>query len=439
MRIELTIKTDYLPSWGAWEGVRELVQNAKDAETEFGAAMTVRHRPPHTLVIENDGTTLPHEALLLGHTSKSGRSDMIGKFGEGLKLGILALVRKGAQIKIRSGSEVWVPRIVRSDKFNANVLAFDILKNREQKNRIQIEIIGIDEASWATIKEKFLFLQKIKDRHCIETSYSGKILTAPEHQGVIFVRSIHVFKNPELRYGYDLNDVEIDRDRKMIDQTSLRWRLCNLWKNAVNEKPELQLQYVQLLDDQAADLEGLDSYSAKSLAEELRVQVAQRFWRRHGKNALPVTNLAQSAEVAHLGMTGVVVPGALHAVLEAQLGTVEENKAKLAFLPKHTYSWGELSSDEHKNLEAAIALVNAQEPVSLADIDVVDFRTENIEGLFKNGRVLLAKSRLASVQGALEVLVHEVAHRAGGDGEKTHVARIEKIWSGIVAALRGAA
>jgi len=434
MRIELTIKTTYLPEWGIWEGIRELIQNARDAETEFGASMTIRHRAPHTLCIENEGTVLPHEALLLGFTSKSGRSDMIGKFGEGLKLGVLALVRKGFKIKIRSGSEVWVPRIVRSEKFDAEVLAFDVHKGRKDERRVQIEVEGIDAEGWRIIKDKFLFLSKLSDRHCV--SYGGSsILTDPKLQGMVFVRGIHVYKSPELRYGYDLTDVEIDRDRKMIDQSSLRWRLAYLWQNVVNERPELAAEYTQLLDDQAEDLAGLDSYSAKRLSEDLRQKITSRFLERHGDNALPVVNLAQSSEIEHLGMKGVVVPGALRAVLEAQLGTVEENKHKLTFLPKRTYSWGELSPEERFNLKRAIELVNAEDAVALSEVDVVDFRTDSVEGLFCEGKISVAKNRLCSASKTLEVLVHEVAHKHGGDGEKAHVASIERIWSGIVGKL----
>ena len=74
MKLELTIKTDYMPGWGIWEGIRELVQNGRDAEVEQDALLTVRHRKESDiLVIENEGCTLPHEALLLGHTSKIGR------------------------------------------------------------------------------------------------------------------------------------------------------------------------------------------------------------------------------------------------------------------------------------------------------------------------------------------------------------------------------
>lgn len=437
MRIELTIKTDYLPEWGVWEGVRELVQNARDAETEFGAPMSVRHRPDtNTLVIENEGTTLPHEALLLGFTSKSGRSDMIGKFGEGLKLGILALVRKGAQVKIRSGSEVWVPRIVKSEKFDANVLAFDIHKGRKDDNRLQVEIVGIDTESWMLIRNKFLFLQKPKDRHCKATISNGTLLTGPEHQGMVYVRGIHVFKSATLRYGYDLPDCEIDRDRKMVDPASLRWRLAYLWKSAVNEQPELVDEYIELLDGQSTDLEGLDSYTAKHLADNVRSRITNRFLLKHGENALPVSSLSESAEVQHLGIHGVVVPSALRAVLEAQLGTIEENKEQLKFQPKHVYSWGDLSAQEQKNLTSAIALVNTQDAVSLADIDVVDFRDETFEGLFSDGRVKVARRMLKDADATLTVVVHEVAHKHGGDGEKAHVENIEKIWGGIVRSLR---
>lgn len=439
MRIELTIKTSYLPDWGIWEGIRELVQNAKDAETEFSAPMTVRHRAPSTLVIENEGTVLPHEALLLGYSSKQDRSDMIGKFGEGLKLGILALVRKDIPVKIRSGSEVWVPRIVRSEKFNADVLAFDIHKGRKDERRVQIEIQGVTEDTWEKIRDRFLFLTKVASHKKITPpADSGTILLDPKYLGKVFVRGIHVYTNASLRYGYDLADVEVDRDRKMIDQASLRWRLTRLWQNAVKNDPGLVDCYIQLLDDQAADLEGLDSWSAKNLAEQVLDKVAARFQRRHGDNALPVTSLSQSAEIEHLGMTGVVVSGTLRAVLEAKLGTVEENKEKLQFLPKHTYSWSDLTEKEKTNLLEAIDRVNQHEPITLADVDVVDFRNDDTEGLFKAGRVLVAKKCIASKIGALTVLVHEAAHKHGSDGEMSHVRNIERIWGGIVEQISGA-
>src|SRR5687767_3339118 len=81
--IELTIKTDYLPSWGSYEGIRELIQNGRDAEIELNAPLKVRHVDRHLdpltlpyLSIENVGVTLPYEVLLLGHTTKVGKEGL---------------------------------------------------------------------------------------------------------------------------------------------------------------------------------------------------------------------------------------------------------------------------------------------------------------------------------------------------------------------------
>ena len=121
MKIPLSIEADYLPEWGAWEGIRELVQNGKDAEVQLDAPLKVTHKN-QTLVIENEGASMERRALLFGSTTKTGRDDLIGKFGEGLKLGMLALVRAGRPVKIRVGGEVWIPTIEKSNGCNANGL-----------------------------------------------------------------------------------------------------------------------------------------------------------------------------------------------------------------------------------------------------------------------------------------------------------------------------
>src|SRR3970040_1423187 len=112
MKLELSIKTDYLPEWGTWHGIRELVQNGRDAEIQFDAPLKITHQG-QTLRIENVSVTLPHEALLFGHTTKTDRGDLAGQGGEGLKLGVLALVRGGQPVTIHSGNEVWKPTIAR--------------------------------------------------------------------------------------------------------------------------------------------------------------------------------------------------------------------------------------------------------------------------------------------------------------------------------------
>lgn len=440
MKIPLTIKTSYLPTWGAWEGCRELVQNGKDAETELLAKLTVRHRADtSTLVIENEGCTLPHEALLLGHTTKADRPDTIGRFGEGLKLGVLALVRAGHSVKIRSGNEVWIPSIEKHAAFDADVLMFDITGGRKPENRVQVEVGGIDAADWAAMKDRFLFLQDMS-----ETSVrcsGGTLLLDKKFEGRLYVKGIFVSEDPRFSVGYDFYDAQLDRDRKMIERYDLQYRTQNIWREALATRPDLMERFTKLLDNQAADIEGIDSYNAGWLPEAAKTEAARLFAERYGAEAVPVATLADSKDVEHLGKKGVVVPKSLKAVLETTFGTTDKIKEGLRNEVVKTYGWHELSEAERANLERAVALVSAVEPVALDTIDVVDYRDEKILGMYHGatGRVSLKKGRLADRKETLATLVHEVAHRQGGDGDHSHVGRIEAIWAGIVENLTGGA
>jgi hypothetical protein len=437
MKIELTIKTTYLPQWGVFEGIRELIQNGKDAETEFSAPLTVRHKADtNTLVIENEGATLPHEALLFGHSTKADRSDLIGKFGEGLKLGTLALVRAGYNVKIRSGSEVWEPAIQRSEKFDADVLVFNINIGRQPKNRVQVEVSNITAEEWDLLKQHFLFLNKSKEEDRINTPY-GALLLRPQDVGKVFVKGIFVEQEPKLQYGYDLTkDVTIDRDRKMVARWELEWRTRLIWTNSLSTHGALASNYLKMIYEGAADVKDVDENTAKQLPENVKTQAVADFKERYGEDAIPVDNMADSKDVAHLGKNGVIVNKSLKSILQSILGSTEQIKADLENEVKHHYSWNDLSAEEKKNLEEAIALVNKVAPIALSDVDVVDFRSETTLGLIKDGRMLLAKNKLADREMTLETLVHEVAHRCGADGSHQHVAAIERIWSGIVASFR---
>lgn len=440
MKIELSIKTEYLPTWGSFEGIRELIQNGRDAELEFGTPLEVRHQADNnTLVIETTGRTLPHEALLFGYTTKVGKGELIGKFGEGLKLGTLALVRSGYDVKIRSGAEIWTPTIERSEKFDADVLVFNIEKGRKPKDRIQIVVYNISKEEWDTMRACFLFLNKRskEDKFRIDTSY-GALLLDEADRGKVFVKGIFVEHDPELKWGYDLTkDVEIDRDRKMINRYDLKWRMALIWKLSMSERQDLINAYLEMLEKNTADLAGVDEYSASSLPEEVKKQAAAKFTATHGANAVPVESLADSKEVEHLGRKGILTPyKPLKAVLETIFGNTEKIKLDLRNEVVRHYSWSDLTIEERSNLESAIALVNKVEPIALDTIDVVDFRSEDTVGMFKDGRVFLSKNKLSDRDMTLETLIHEVAHFAGSDGSHRHVANIERIWSRIVSELR---
>ncbi len=437
MKIELTIKADYLPSWSVWEGLRELIQNAKDAETEFGARMEVRHhKASNTLIIENTGCTIPHEALLFGHTTKADRSDMIGKFGEGLKLGILCLVRGGHDVRIRSGSEVWIPSIAHSEKFDAEVLVFNIERGRANKPRVQIEVGSITEEDWEAFRPCFLFFDSLKSDEKIPTSF-GTLLLNPGHAGKLFVKGVFVESDSKFQLGYDfVEGVSLDRDRKMIARWDMGWRAQSIWAEALAVRPDLFDRFMLLVEAETSDVNGVDEDSAKRLPKGVLERAKKEFHTKFGNGAVPVATLAESKDIDHLGKTGVIVNKPLRLILQAVMGQTSQVKEDLKKAVARRYSWSELTEVEKVHLEAAIFFVNSAERVTLDDVEVVDFRSDSLWGMFEKDaekeHFLIAKAQLANRAQTLRILVHEVAHREGGDGDKDHVMRIEKIWSAIV-------
>lgn len=434
-KIQLSIKTTYLSSWGAYEGIRELVQNGRDSEID-GFPLKVDWYN-NTLRLENTGVTLPLKALLLGHTTKEGRSDQIGKFGEGLKLGVLALVRAGHPVKIRNGSEVWVPSIERSETFDDDVLTFRIEDGRKDGTRLRIEVGGITKEAWAQMKTCFRFLDKPTDSDVINT-YHGSLLTAPEQRGRVFVKGIFVQSDPQLHYGYDLKNADLDRDRKMVESFDLRYNTRQVLFLALNQRESLRPTFPAMLENPTLEVEMItDATSISSVSESVAKFVADDFKNKYGDDAVPVRSLAESKDVEHLGKKGVVVPQQLGTVLAKVLGDTSEVKAALKKEVVKKYGWGDLSDAEKASLLSAIELVNLAEPVTLDEVDIVDFRSEDLMGQFKDGRLLLAKKRLADADETLATLVHEAAHRGGaGDGEHSFIARVEHTWKTIVAHLR---
>ena len=425
--VELTIKTDYLPNWGVREGLRELLQNAKDSEAEFGAPMSVKYDAKRMVAkIENRGAKIPQEALLLGYTSKSGRGDLIGVFGEGLKLGTLALVRSGCSVRIRSGGEVWTPEIRRSAKFDAEVLAFDIRGGNKDLDRVCVEVEGIDPRLWADTTSRILWMSK-NPGETIESMY-GTVLLDPRFRGRVFVKGMQVTMDEGLQYGYDMKELETDRDRKLVDPWALKYSMMKIWMDASNREPDLASKVAELIEvPEAADLSHFDGgYVGHSVNSYVMDAVADRFEESWGEDAVPVKTVQESREAEHYGKKGVVVSSRQRGFLSCKYG--EDPLSSLRRGASRTWGWHELEEGEKRSLEWAMRLSGTEgDPM-----EVVDFFSASMLGLYDGGKILLARKTLADRTEALKVLVHEKAHEGGGDGEKGHVDRMQDIWAGIV-------
>jgi len=431
MKIPLTISEDYCDSWGLFEGVREFMQNARDA-TRSGCTFDSFYLPEESrLVIKTKGAVLEHRTLLLGQSTKRGRSDMLGEQGEGYKIGSLVLCRLGKGIKMRTGAEVWQPELVHSKTFNAKVLTFDIASGRKHRDEVVVEINGITNEEWAPVAPKFLFLES-HDYEIVESA-SGSVLI--DGGGHIFVDGIWVCKDEELVHGYDFRpaDVKLDRDRRMVSSWDAKGLAAKVWE-ALYMRPEKDYCWHVdgMLADEKSDVEHFRYEWC--VGHNARKLVAARFREKFGSDSVAVRTESEARELEFYGRRGEVVESeVLRGVLEGEVGTIESVRFSMQESIKKEYTVIDITPEESKNLLASVQFVaNALSRKSATfhnDIKVVDFINPDTMGIRKQGQIYISRICLRSFEESLKTVVEEVAHEVGPDGTHDHVEMIHQIYA----------
>jgi len=426
----LPIKSTYVPDWGLWECLRELVQNAKDEEEQRGHAMKIEWQAG-VLSLHNEGADMDRKALLIGHTGKTG-SDLRGKFGEGLDLALLAGARLGKKIVVETKAERWTPTIGYSQEFGANCLAITTRARRTAGPGVTVTV-EVTEEEWLLYRQRFLFLSEIADNKIVRIPSQGAILLESERKGHVYVRGIYVDTLPKLECGYDLERMDLDRDRRMVDVWDLQWRLGQMYSEALSRRPELLgAQVYRMLRDDSEDTRLFRHHTDKNVASH----IAARFREEHGEDAVPVGSIAEARELEHIGRRGVVVQDALRESLKPEMGDVADLKKRLAKEVVKSIAWADLTDVERAVFDKYTAVLDRirvlPEPVAKR-IDIVVFRDDRVDGVFRGetGRITIAYRLLATPQEFLATLVHEAAHAASasGDGDHDHVQAIEDIWT----------
>ena len=408
--LTLTITQDYVPNWDVWHGLREFLQNTIDADS-IGHPMEISYSSAKKQVtLTNEGIQLDRDALLLGYSNKRGDTRQIGEFGEGFKLAMLCLLRRGAEVTIHSGTEVWTPFIGRSDDFKMDLLQVRTRKVKEQ-NSIEVRIKGIMPAAWADIKARILHLTPPKTGTFIRVG-SGQVLTGEMYKKQLYCKGIYVGSLPgEYTFGYDLHEVKLDRDRAIADPWSMRYEIKRMLNEAVKKNNLSAKELMAVLDSDSAESDLFaDQYMIHD--SEAADKVAEEFTTRHGENAVPVVSIGESQKVEESGMKAVVVGKGAQKLIEQSLGSMETRTLERTKTLTTKYSLGELEGDEKANLLWAADLCTKVFPnFSLDRVNVVDFCGSNVKGIaISNGEIRLARCILGDKVQTLATMMHEASH-----------------------------
>ncbi|XP_065917965.1 uncharacterized protein [Dysidea avara] len=355
--IQLSITRNYAQHWDTWEGVREMVQNWHDGlfsgsenitkeELKFNkkpvpAPMEeemalesaascsnfyeviweshIKEEPilvgqlyydptSECLTMINKNTCLQRRCLLLGFTSKKEegkdrRANIIGQFGEGMKVGALALLRGERTVCVKTSSDMWSFGLKRHSVLQEEVLTVFVTKRAEESMDFNqdvckfcelldgdtcTQIKGIKQEEWIEYSQRFLFLEQAND---IVPTDLGSLLLDKELRGQLYSREVWIQNmiKEDLDHGIDINDIKLDRDRNAaMKKSDIEHMASCIWSKAVKLRPGLSSTYFKLLyDGEKSDVKHAPSYvEEKSTANVL----ADRFFENFGDNAFPVLN-----------------------------------------------------------------------------------------------------------------------------------------------------
>jgi hypothetical protein len=389
-KIPLTIDPSYCRTWEYWEGVRELIQNAKDAEEFDQYKMTVDHSPrSDKLTVSNADVVVPASTLLLlGRTSKT-EGGQRGKFGEGFALGCLALTRAGHSLTIYNGDEVWRPIIEKAEDGpfkGEELLVFQTRKLQSSRPAFSIEVENVTKEMWERTRERFLFLEPPKEHEVVKVGYKGSVLLSPERKGAIYCKGIYVNTVGDLEYGYDLEDAQLDRDRRMIDEWDLKYKLSTILNEAHSAAPDTFAPRIyEMVKNGKKDTTHLEYSADAKLLKALRESYAAE-----NGDAVPVTSMQESRALELVGARTAVVNKSMQTLLKKAGLDADEEKQRRQNSVKELLSWSALTEAE---TEACTRLV---EKIT-QDYAIVTFHNEALAVfLLPDSKVGIARWALTS-------------------------------------------
>lgn len=307
-RYELGMSLDYPAGWTAVDAIREMFQNALDEEAQNPENKWYFNydKDTSTLRIGNKSSKLNKKTLLLGVSTKRDDAKTIGQHGEGYKVGVNVLLREGFGVIVYNYAEkeVWHAKVIKSRRYQANIVVFDIEKyifKSVPEQSLIFEVTGITEDLYKEITEKNLWLQNDLGE-VIECGSKGKALLDPKYKGNIYVKGLYVCNRDFLEYGYDLAPelLKLDRDRSLVDSFDLQYALGKLIAESNNA------DFIDKVKDKQDGVYVRYNVSNTAINTVCDREYA-RFTSKYGTHAVPCTSTDDFNKLKSHGYNAVMV------------------------------------------------------------------------------------------------------------------------------------
>ncbi|AUE23295.1 hypothetical protein Ro1_00069 [Raoultella phage Ro1] len=353
------------------EGARELIQNAIDSGDHDVTFIK------DSICIDSYGGKLPIQSLLLGKTSKEDDETKIGKYGEGMKLAFLCLLREGADVTMWNGKDVWKPTLEMDDAFDEKVLTINIEEgvcDNRQDTHVSVLIKGVPDHIISQIKRNYAPARDDLEV-VVEADGYGKAYAKKNGKDCrLYVNGLYVTTvkgNYKFDYDFPAEVFTLDRDRNQAQDFEVRWNATRLLSQSNDV-----LMLADLGVGHYDDLEHFDYqdecsfYNRRYAPETLKDHAVEFFRQKNGDKAFPINDgwtdsrkrLVTEMAIGQ-GKTPITVKKAAYQMLKSEFKVPEtidkivEFKA-LEYLEKFLDKHGRnLYSKARKDLENTIHML----------------------------------------------------------------------------------
>ena len=429
--------------WTEWEAIRDIVQNALDEAEAYRWGYDARG-----LWISDRGRGVAVADFLLG-PPKLKPDYARGKFGEGMKIAALALIRKGYPVHIETvGRELWVIFLEQKVNGVAETLAALWRPNGTTRGT-RFHIIGYTGPAF-------------KDRFAVNLPGSSIIWESPskvttpvrrynqliQHafpaRSRIYARDIYM-QDIDSPYSYNLWSFEMAPDRHGPKSERDMWvDAGRLW--ACVNRADLLEKFLQMVGDPPAvttaesynvNMEswimGNEPTSDKGYSDFVKDNAShwQTAWRKNfGDNAVIRTTDRWDGTVKHLGYISVSVQWAVRDTLSKAITTDEdlvtasqEKLREVQVIPDERLTPGQLA---HLTLARKIATYFHHPNIAGVHAAIIPPASDRVRTAGMYGRatreIYIASDQLERGRTTIDTVIHEIAHHTSGaeDLEEGH-------------------
>lgn len=220
--INYFISENYIPDWTVQDAIREIYQNFIDYG-EYSVDKISVDKDYENVIFSNDFEPDSADLLIIGDSNKTSTSR--GKYGEGLKMAALVILRNGGKMVINTTTFYAEFSIITNTNTNIKTLGVTITEPSLYTKVSKFDL-------WITlpINEFEAYQDKlIKPIDVIHTTEEyGSIVNKPK--GSIYVGGLFVCVLNDLDYAYDIQPkhISLDRDRKVPQNFEVKWTISKI-------------------------------------------------------------------------------------------------------------------------------------------------------------------------------------------------------------------